>query len=98
MYVSELMGWHWAITWDNPVPADSSKMMKQLAKLGRLTRVQTKTTVLLAPKRKVKWRKIRKVLVNNLHPSKGNVFYVNLRSGRAFERGSSTNFKWKRAG
>ena len=97
MLISELRGWHWAITWDNPVPADSSSMLTALGALGKLTAVQTKTTYLLAPKANVGWRQIRTAIENSLHPTKGNVFYVNLRSGKSFERGSQTGHKWKRA-
>ena len=97
MLRSEIMGWHWAITWDNPNPADSSRMLAALDKLGNVTKVQTKTTVLIAPKKSSGWKKIRKALTANLHPSKGNVFYVNLRSGRSLEYGSNTGYYWKEA-
>lgn len=96
MLISERNGWHWAITWDNPFPADSTAMVRDLGQLGRLTAVQTKTTYMLAPKQSVGWRGIRKAIVRNLHSKKGNVFYVNLRSGRSFEYGSTTNFVWKK--
>jgi hypothetical protein len=96
MLISEVRGWHWAITWDNPVPADSSAMLAALGKLGKLTDVQTKTTYMLAPKKSVGWQQIRKAIVSNLHPKKGNAFYVNLRSGMSFEYGSSTGFLWKK--
>jgi hypothetical protein len=95
MLISEIKGWHWAITWDNPLPADSSAMLAALRKLGRLTGVQTKTTWMLAPKANVSWRDIRAAIKGNLHPKKGNAFYVNLRSGKSFEYGSKTGFKWK---
>lgn len=39
MLISELKGWHWAITWDNPIPADSSAMLAALSALGNLTAV-----------------------------------------------------------
>jgi len=94
--LSEIKKWHWVITWDNPQPADSSAMLKALSGLGKLTQVQTKTTYVLAPKLGVTWRRIRKAIVTNLHPSKGNVCYVNLRSGLAFEFGSRTGRKWRR--
>lgn len=98
MLISEIKGWHWAITWDNPMPADSSAMLKALQSLGKITEVQTKTTVLLAPKSNVKWPEIRAAIEKNLHPEKGNVFYVNLRSGKTFEYGSKTGRKWKKVG
>jgi hypothetical protein len=96
MLKSEIKQWHWAITWDNPHPADSSKMLKALRGLGRVTRTQTKTTVLLAPKAKANWRQIRRLIESNLHPSRGNAFYANLRSQKAFEWGSKTGHVWKK--
>lgn len=98
MLLSEIHGWYWAITWDNPRPANSSAMLAGLKRIGRVTRLAAKTTVLLAPKANVGWRQIRGVLVTNLHPQKGNVVYVNLRTKRAFQWGSNTGFKWKRVG
>ena len=96
MLISEVRGWHWAITWDNPFPADSSTMLAALGMLGTLTSVQTKTTYMLAPKSTVGWRDVRKAIVANLAPKKGNAFYVNLRSGLSFEFGSATGFLWKK--
>ena len=96
MLVSEIKGWHWAITWDNASPADSSSMLAALGALGNLTEVQTKTTCLLAPKSGVTWRKIRSAIEVNLHPKKGNALYVNLRSGKVFQRGKRTGHKWKK--
>jgi hypothetical protein len=95
MLRSEIKGWHWAITWDNPEPADSSSMIAALSNLGRLTKVETKTTYLLAPLKKTTWRMIRLAIESNLHPRKGNVFYLNLRSGGAFEYGQNTGRKWR---
>jgi hypothetical protein len=94
---SEIKGWHWMITWDNPVPADSSGMVAALSTLGKLTKVQTKTTYILAPKRHVRWQQIRNALTRILHPQRGNLAYVNLKSGGAFEWGRNTRFKWKKA-
>ncbi len=70
-------------------------MLAALRKLGRLTEVQTKTTLMLAPEANVSWRDIRAAIKGNLHPKKGNAFYVNLRSSKSFEYGSKTGFKWK---
>ncbi len=95
MLISEIKGWQWLITWDNPVPANSSKMLAALEELGRITKVQTKTTVLLAPKATANAKAIRIAIEANLHPLKGNAAYVNLRSGKAFQRGADTNHKWK---
>ena len=95
MLYSEIRKWHWAISWDNPLPADSSGMLNGLASLGNVTTIQTKTTVILAPKTGVTWQKIRQTIVANLHPQIGNAFYVNLRSKNAFQWGSKTRHKWK---
>jgi hypothetical protein len=95
--LSEIKGWHWVITWDNPRPPDSSGMIAALSSLGRLTKVQTKTTYVLAPRINVGWRQIRPAIVANLHPQKGNAVYVNLRSGLAFEWGSNTGYRWTKA-
>ena len=95
MLTSEIMKWHWVITWDNPLPADSSSMIAALSILGKLTSVQTKTTYILAPKDKVKFRQIRTAIKSNLNPNKGNAVYVNLKTRKAFECGPNTNFKWK---
>jgi hypothetical protein len=73
-------------------------MLEALRRLGRITRTQTKTTVLLAPKFSVGWRRIRKAIVANLHQRKGNAFYANLRTQKAFQWGSKTGFLWKRVG
>ena len=96
MLISEIKGWHWAITYDNPMPANSTALLAALKKLGRLTAVQTKTTYLLAPKKQVNWRQIRAAITMHMHHTRGNIFYVNLRSGGAFEWGKNTQFKWRR--
>jgi hypothetical protein len=70
-------------------------MLKALKKLGRVTLVGTKTTCVLAPKEGVSWQQIRHALQTNLHPSKGNVFYVNLRTGSAFQLSKRTGYEWK---
>lgn len=96
MLLSEVNKWHWLISWDNPLPADSSTMLAALAALGNLTGAQTKTTVILAPKKSVDWRQIRHAIESNLHPKKGNAVYANLKSGGIFHFGGNTNRKWKR--
>jgi hypothetical protein len=83
MLYSEIKGWHWIITWDNPVPADSSAIVAALSALGKLTKVQTKTTYILAPKKHIGWRPIRNAITGNLHRKKGNVVYVNPSNGPA---------------
>jgi hypothetical protein len=96
MLYSEMKGWHSIITWDNPVPADSSAMVTALSALGKLTKVQTKTTYILAPRKNISWQRIRKALTGNLHPRRGNAVYVNLKSGGVFEWGRNTRFLWKK--
>jgi hypothetical protein len=84
------------ISWDNPVPADSKRMIRHLKRHGRVRRTEPKTTVSLVPYgRRIDWRKIRRTIVRNLNPSRGNAMYANLNSGRAFEYGRSTNYKWR---
>lgn len=95
MLISELRSWQWLLTWDNAKPASSSKMLKALKALGRVTPVQTKTTVLLAPKAGVTWKAVRAAIDANLNPVKGNAAYVNLRSRKAFQRGVKTKHVWK---
>jgi hypothetical protein len=56
--ISDVKDWHWLITWDNPIPANSSAMIGTLSALGKVRLVYTKTTVVLAPLKKSKWRKI----------------------------------------
>jgi len=84
------------ISWDNPVPANSKRMIRQLKKHGRVRKSEPKTTVALTPHGHTDWRRIRRAIVRNLHPSRGNAMYANLNSGRAFEYGRSTNYTWRR--
>lgn len=93
MLISEIKKWHWVITWDNPLPADSSAMIVALSKLGNLTKVRTKTTFVLAPRASVKVAQIRRAITNNLNRTKGNATYVNLKTGNAFEC-AAPRFKW----
>ena len=95
MLISEIQGWHYFISWDNPVPTNSSARLKALSALGKLTKVQTKTTVALSPRASTKWRDVRNAIERNLHRQKGNAMYVNLRSGKAFQIGSRTKNLWK---
>ena len=96
MLISEIKGWQWLITWDNPVPPNSSAMLRDLQSLGRVKTMQTKTTVFFAPRAGVAWHNVRAAIGKNLHPAIGNAAYVNLRSRMAFQLGAGTNFKWKR--
>jgi hypothetical protein len=84
------------ISWDNPVPANSKRMIRQLKSLGRVRRSEPKTTVALVPHGRTDWRRIRRTIVRNLHPSRGRAMYANLNSRRAFEYGRSTNYQWRR--
>jgi hypothetical protein len=96
MLASEINKWHWTITWDNALPASSSGMHRALARLGRLTKLQTKTTVILAPKAGIGPKKIRATIIANLNGLTGNAVYVNMRTKNAFQYGRSTNYLWKR--
>jgi hypothetical protein len=84
------------ISWDNPVPANSTRMLRQLKKHGSVRKMEPKTTVALTPHGNTDWRKIRRTITRNLHPSRGKASYTNLNTRGAFEYGRSTNFKWKR--
>jgi hypothetical protein len=86
------------ISWDNPVPANSKRMIRQLKRHGRVRKIEPKTTVELTPRGKADWRRIRRTIVRNLHPSRGRAMYANLRSSRAFTYGPGTNFTWRRVG
>jgi hypothetical protein len=83
------------ISWDNPVPASSKRMIRQLKKHGRVIKTEPKTTVALTPNGPTDWRRIRRTIVRNLHPSRGNAMYANLNSRKAFQYGRSTNYAWK---
>ncbi|MDP3015558.1 MAG: hypothetical protein Q8N70_00595, partial [Deltaproteobacteria bacterium] len=85
------------ISWDNPDPADSCEMVQSLSRLGKLTKLQTKTSYVLAPYKITKWRQVRDAIKANLHAKKGNAFYVNLRSGKGFQIGPRTKWFWKTA-
>ena len=82
------------ISWDNPVPANSKRMIRQLKNTAAL-RKRAKTVVALTPCGQKYWRKVRRTIVSNLHPSRGRAVYANLNSRRAFEYGRSTGYKWK---
>lgn len=96
MLVSEILGWYYIISWDNPVPADSSAMLKALKALGRVTPLQTKTSVALAPKSTTSWRDVRSAIKQNIDSKKGNAYYVNIRSGKGFHIGTKSKRAWKK--
>ena len=85
MLYSEIRGWQWMITWDNPVPADSSAIIAALQKLGRVTKLETVTTHIFAPKKRVNYHQIRAALTANLNPTTGKVAYTNLKTGNVCE-------------
>ena len=93
---SEVRNWQYFISWDNPVPSDSRTMHAALAALGKLTQLQTKTSVALAPRPSTTWRDVREAITDNLSPTKGNAFYVSLRSGKGFQIGKKTKYAWKK--
>ena len=98
MLLSEVKGWHYFISWDNPQPADSSSMLKDLERLGKVRSLETKTSVVLSPKRKTTYHHVREAIKKNLNRENlktGKAFYVNLRSGQGFEIGKSTKWKWR---
>jgi hypothetical protein len=96
MLISKVQGRYYFISWDNPVPPDSSAILKALEALGKVTRLQTKTSVALAPRKNKTWRDVRRAIELNLDRKKGNAFYVNLRSGKGFHIGAKTKRAWKR--
>lgn len=93
--ISEINKWHYLITWDNPVPADSSAIRAALEALGKVYELGPKTTVILAPRSQFNWRDVRRAIQNNLHKKKGNAVYANLRSSNIFGYGSHTGFSWR---
>jgi hypothetical protein len=97
MLISDIKGWHYFISWDNPKPADSSAMLSALRDLGKVTTLQTKTSIALSPRSTVHWRDVRDAIKANLNPQKGNAFYVNVRTGRGFQIGTKTKWLWKKA-
>jgi hypothetical protein len=96
MLISEIKGWHYFISWDNPIPADSSAMLKALGALGKVTVMQPKTTVALSPRASTTWDGVRDAIKSNLHPNKGNAMYVNVRTGKGFQIGKKTKYLWKK--
>lgn len=71
MLLSEIQGLALLHFVGNPVPANCSAMLKALLALGKLTRLQTKTTVALSPFSSTTWRDVRNAVKSNLHPTKG---------------------------
>lgn len=86
---------YFVISWDNPQPANSKGMIRSLRRLGRLSSIYTKTSVLLDPKNGVTWRQVRQTIEGNLNTDKGNAFYVNIMSKKTFQIGPRTGYIWK---
>lgn len=98
MLISEILEWQWAITWDNADPnSDSTKLISAFEQLGAISKMETKTTVILSPKANVADREIRDVIANNLDQSKGNAVYVNIKTREAYEWGTHTGHVWTKA-
>jgi hypothetical protein len=97
MLLSEVKGWHYYISWDNPSPANSQTMLKALGELGKVTKLETKTSVALAPYANTHWSEVRSAIKENLHARNGNAFYVNLRTGKAFQISAKAGLLWKSA-
>jgi hypothetical protein len=96
MLLSEIKGWHYLITWDNPDPPNSSTMLAALRKLGKITLLATKTTAALSPKSHIDWTDVRSAIEANLSPVKGKAVYVNVRTGKTFHIGKATKWAWRR--
>jgi hypothetical protein len=76
MLVSEVMGWHYYISWDNPVPANSSAILNSLKSLGKVSILKTKTSIVLFPKTGVSPKHVRNAIYSNLNQKNGSAFYV----------------------
>lgn len=97
MLISEIKGWHYFISWDNANPANSSSLLKALEALGKVSTLETKTSIVLAPYSTTHWKQVRDAIRKNLNQNTGKAFYVNLRTGKGFEIGASTKWLWKSA-
>ena len=95
MLVSDVLGWHYFISWDNPVPPDSSKIIEALEKLGRVTRLTTKTTVALSPGASSTEHDVQNAIKGNISKEDGNAVYVNVHTGKGFQIGKETEYLWK---
>jgi hypothetical protein len=91
--ISEIKKWHWVITYDNPINGNYNSLPLALNRLGKVTKVRTKTTFVFAPKIKTTISQIRNAISSNLHPTKGNAFYMNLRTSNA-RTWSASKKKW----
>jgi hypothetical protein len=97
MLISEIKGTPYYISWDNPVPADSSEMLRALKKLGRVTKLHLKTTVALFPRSSITFRQVRNAIKANFNPQIGNAMYINMFTGKGFQIGKKTKRLWKHA-
>jgi hypothetical protein len=97
MLISEIKGTPYYISWDNPVPADSSEMLRALKKLGHVTKLHLKTTVALFPRSTITFKQVRDAIKANLNPQTGNAMYINMCTGKGFQIGKGTKGLWKHA-
>jgi pyridoxine/pyridoxamine 5'-phosphate oxidase len=95
--VNEAIKWRFFISWDNPIPPNSKEILRALKRLGHVSHLATKTSVALAPKKGKGYRDVRIAIQRNLSRTKGNAFYVNLRSGRAFQISAICGMTWMSA-
>lgn len=96
MLTSELKGWYYLITWDNAVPTDSSTLKDALRRIGRISELQPRTTVLFAPRAGVAGPALRRTISAHLHPRKGGAAYSSLRSKAVWEFGRRTGGTWRK--
>ena len=82
------------VTYDNPI--SYSQIVASLKRVGRIQYAPTKTTVLLRLRDGKNYRDLRRAVVSNLHPTRGNATYANLESQKAFAYGRMTKFKWRK--
>lgn len=78
MLDSELTNDFYIITWDNPLPANSSGMIRALKRLGRVEGVHAKTTVKLFPKSSVNFGNVRRSVRINLNRRTGRAVVVSI--------------------
>jgi hypothetical protein len=83
MLVSEILGWQWVVTWDNPQDYDA--IIRAFEALGRADKLATATTILFAPRSDVGEDQVRATIVEHMKPDTGHVVYVNLETKAAHE-------------
>ncbi|ARU26071.1 hypothetical protein [Cellvibrio sp. PSBB006] len=83
------------ISWDNPIPANSSKMLSSLKKHGKVKNVSIKTAVTLRVNASASWREIRNTIKLNLNKKNGKAVYVNAKTNKTFQIDAKKCFHWK---